>query len=427
MEGADALDDDDARGSTVREPRALSGRPSRRTRKRAVAPGESGVDDLAREPVDVERRAVPELVGRDDLRPGNHAGERRLSRRAVAADADEDDAASRLRVAAAIRSSTGRASIAARYPHGHGEAAARRYGARERRPRPRPDRVGCRGPRRRRLDPLRLRPQAALRAERDDAVRQRPAAPGRGVRRAARTCGARCPRPGSRSSARGSRSPSWSASRPQRAARGARSSGFVAREAIAAFASLAPAAIALRGGELASYHGAEHISIGTYETGEPATKEHDRCGGHLVGPLLLTSAAASALAARAPASARPAARALGAIGAVGAAVEVFAWMGRHPDHPVSRALARPGHELAGARLDGGAVGGAARGRRGGARRLSRRRSSRVSPVGAAAPRAPRPRASSTSRSRRCGRATTPTRTSTTPARRCSPTAAIRAS
>jgi uncharacterized protein YqhQ len=36
---------------------------------------------------------------------------------------------------------------------------------------------------------------------------------------------------------------------------------------------------------------------------------------------------------------------VGAVGAVGVAVEVFAWMGRHPDHPVSRALARPGHEL----------------------------------------------------------------------------------
>jgi uncharacterized protein YqhQ len=118
-----------------------------------------------------------------------------------------------------------------------------------------------------------------------------------------------------------------------------------AREAIAALASLAPAAIALRGGDLASYHGAEHVSIGTYETGEAATKEHDRCGGHLVGPLLITSAAASALAARAPARARPTARALGAIGAIGAAVEVFAWMGRHPGHPLSRALARPGHEL----------------------------------------------------------------------------------
>jgi len=121
--------------------------------------------------------------------------------------------------------------------------------------------------------------------------------------------------------------------------------GLAAREAVAAFASLAPAAVALRGGELASYHGAEHVSIGGYETGGPATKEHDRCGGHLVGPLLLTSAAASALAGRAPARARPTARALGALGAVGAAVEIFAWMGRNPDHPVSRVLARPGHEL----------------------------------------------------------------------------------
>ncbi len=120
---------------------------------------------------------------------------------------------------------------------------------------------------------------------------------------------------------------------------------LAAREAIAAVATIAPAALALRGGELASYHGAEHISIGTYETGEPATKEHDRCGGHLVGPLLLSSAVASALATRAPARTRPAARVAGAVGAVGVAVEVFAWMGRHPHHPVSRVLARPGHEL----------------------------------------------------------------------------------
>ena len=121
--------------------------------------------------------------------------------------------------------------------------------------------------------------------------------------------------------------------------------GLPAREAIAALASVAPAALALRGGELASYHGAEHISIGTYETGEPATKEHERCGGHLVGPLLLSTAIASALAAHAPARTRPAARVAGAIGAVGTAVEIFAWMGRHPGHPLSRALARPGHEL----------------------------------------------------------------------------------
>jgi uncharacterized protein YqhQ len=27
------------------------------------------------------------------------------------------------------------------------------------------------------------------------------------------------------------------------------------------------------------------------------------------------------------------------------AVETFGWMGRHTDHPLSRALRRPGHEL----------------------------------------------------------------------------------
>lgn len=121
--------------------------------------------------------------------------------------------------------------------------------------------------------------------------------------------------------------------------------GLASREAVATLASLVPAAVALRGGELAAYHGAEHVSIGTYEQGVPATKEHDRCGGHLIGPLLVTSAAAAALAARAPAAIRPGARALGALGAMGAAVEVFAWMGRHPRHPLARALARPGHEL----------------------------------------------------------------------------------
>ena len=121
--------------------------------------------------------------------------------------------------------------------------------------------------------------------------------------------------------------------------------GLPTREAIAALASIAPAVVALRGGELASYHGAEHVTIGSYETGGQAPKEHDRCGGHLVGPLMLASACASVLSSLAPARARPTARAIGAVGAVGAAVEVFGWMGRHPDHPVSRALARPGHEL----------------------------------------------------------------------------------
>ena len=72
-------------------------------------------------------------------------------------------------------------------PSPHGEAAARRHGARERRARARPDRVGRCRPRAGRLDPVGLRPQAAVRAEHvTHAVRPRPAPARRGVRRAAR-------------------------------------------------------------------------------------------------------------------------------------------------------------------------------------------------------------------------------------------------
>ena len=46
---------------------------------------------------------------------------------------------------------------------------------------------------------------------------------------------------------------------------------------------------ALRGGDLASYHGVEHKAIGGYEDdcdAAEATKEHDRCGSNLVAPML---------------------------------------------------------------------------------------------------------------------------------------------
>ncbi len=110
--------------------------------------------------------------------------------------------------------------------------------------------------------------------------------------------------------------------------------------------SLAPAALALRGGELAAYHGAEHVSIGSYEHGEARPKEHERCGSHLVGPILLTTAIGN-FARRAcarVASARPRASPY-ALGAIAASVEIFGWMTRNADHPLSRALAKPGHEL----------------------------------------------------------------------------------
>ena len=120
---------------------------------------------------------------------------------------------------------------------------------------------------------------------------------------------------------------------------------LVPREAAVVMASLAPALVALRGEELTAYHGAEHVSIGSYETGERASKEHDRCGSHLVGPLTIATALAGAAAELAPARHRTAARLVGAVGAVGAAVEVFGWMARNPENRLSRALARPGTEL----------------------------------------------------------------------------------
>jgi uncharacterized protein YqhQ len=121
--------------------------------------------------------------------------------------------------------------------------------------------------------------------------------------------------------------------------------GPLAKELLAGTLSLAPATLALRGSSLAAYHGAEHITIGTYEHDEPRGKEHERCGSHLVGPLLLTSAVGATLAARAPAALRAVARAGAVVGSMAAATELFGWMVRHPEHPIAKALARPGHEL----------------------------------------------------------------------------------
>jgi uncharacterized protein YqhQ len=118
------------------------------------------------------------------------------------------------------------------------------------------------------------------------------------------------------------------------------------RELVAGAVTILPAALALRGHGLAEYHGAEHVSIGTYENdGERAPKEHPRCGSQLIAPMLATSLAANVAVARVPSAARGVARLVGTTAAIGASVEVFAWMARNPAHPLARALARPGFEL----------------------------------------------------------------------------------
>jgi uncharacterized protein YqhQ len=130
-----------------------------------------------------------------------------------------------------------------------------------------------------------------------------------------------------------------------RLVRGSERMSTAAQELLTGLLSLAPAALALRGSELAGYHGAEHVSIGSYEHGELRAKEHERCGSHLVGPLITTTAIGNVVAARAPEHLRGAARVTASLGAVAASTEIFAWMARHPGHPLAKALAKPGHEL----------------------------------------------------------------------------------
>ncbi len=118
-----------------------------------------------------------------------------------------------------------------------------------------------------------------------------------------------------------------------------------AQELAAGLLALAPALLSLRSSELAAYHGAEHISIGSYEHDELRAKEHERCGSHLVGPMIATTAAANTLASRAPVRYRGAARAVASFGALAASTELFGWMVRNPERKLARILARPGHEL----------------------------------------------------------------------------------
>jgi uncharacterized protein YqhQ len=119
-------------------------------------------------------------------------------------------------------------------------------------------------------------------------------------------------------------------------------------ESVTAGVSLVPALAAIRGSQLAGYHGAEHKAIGGYEQGTDAvdvSKEHERCGSHMVGPLLAATVAGNALVARVPARRRGPARLAAGLAAVGVATEAFAWMTRNREHPVARALARPGFHL----------------------------------------------------------------------------------
>ena len=120
------------------------------------------------------------------------------------------------------------------------------------------------------------------------------------------------------------------------------------REAAVAGISLLPALMALRGGDLAAYHGVEHKAIAAYEDDDKnaaeASKEHDRCGSNLVAPLL-ASAVAGNVAVRRAGLKGPAVDGAVALGSVAFAIELFALAERHPDSGMARAVRRPGFEI----------------------------------------------------------------------------------
>jgi uncharacterized protein YqhQ len=127
-----------------------------------------------------------------------------------------------------------------------------------------------------------------------------------------------------------------------------RSSGVASEAAVAAL-SMAPALFALRGGDLAAYHGVEHKAIAAYETDTPdaadASKEHERCGSHLVAPMLAANVAGTVLLKRVLPRPSPMAGGAVAVASTAVAVEVFGWCERHPESPVTNALRSPGFAL----------------------------------------------------------------------------------
>jgi uncharacterized protein YqhQ len=124
--------------------------------------------------------------------------------------------------------------------------------------------------------------------------------------------------------------------------------GRLGGEAALAALSVLPSVVALRGGQVAEWHGVEHKAIAAYEAdvdAAEAAKEHDRCGSHLMAPMLAANLAGTALLNRVVTKPGPVAQGAVALAAMGAAVEVFAWSERHDDTRAAKLLRRPGHEL----------------------------------------------------------------------------------
>jgi len=119
-------------------------------------------------------------------------------------------------------------------------------------------------------------------------------------------------------------------------------------EAALAALSILPSVVALRGGEVAEWHGVEHKAIAAYESdgdAADAAKEHDRCGSHLMAPMLAANLTGTALLKRLAKEPSQVAQGAVALASMGIAVEVFVWAERHGSTRAARLLRRPGHEL----------------------------------------------------------------------------------
>lgn len=117
---------------------------------------------------------------------------------------------------------------------------------------------------------------------------------------------------------------------------------------------LAPALVSLRGGNVAAYHGVEHKTIAAYEHGgdfssaaavAAAAKEHERCGSHLVAPMMLASVAGEAIMRRALKNPGTLAQTSVALAGAAVSVELFAFAERHPDSGFTKLFRLPGFEI----------------------------------------------------------------------------------
>lgn len=128
------------------------------------------------------------------------------------------------------------------------------------------------------------------------------------------------------------------------------------QEVGAVLASVVPAVLSVKDSEIAGYHGAEHKVIGAREAltagvgglvsavgnSSAASKEHDRCGSNLIGPLAVTTVATNLLMRSHSRKPSALASALAGAAGIGAAIESLRWSAAHPDSHLSKAMMFPG-------------------------------------------------------------------------------------